>query len=192
MDQACGPSRCFRGNFGRGGVMGLRDVDFLRTRRPRLGPWLLAIGGLTLALAVTIDRTWTAQHQEALRQQQAAQALRQQQAAPLPPQKPSVEQRRWQGAQLELRRPWLKVLGAIETATTAPVYLLGLSIDAATGAVKLEAEAPSVDHALAFVTVLDEEKVLQPAVLVSHTGFNNPQWDRPWVKFSVLSQWAFK
>ena len=64
-----------------------------------------------------------------------------------------------------------------------------MNVDPATGMVKLDAEAPSFDHALAYVQVLDEVGSLQPAIIVSHEPSVDPT-GRSAVKFSATTRWV--
>ena len=165
-------------------------VDFLRAPQPpRIGWVLLAVGVAALATAWWFDQRWTSERVASERaEQQAVDALRALQA-PAPPVEPTLAQRRWQQAQGELRRPWLPALRAIESATVNPVFLLSMTIEPGKGLIKLDAEAPSFDHALAYVQVLDEGDVLQPATLVSHEQGGDVA-GRSTVKFSAVTQWV--
>jgi len=80
-------------------------------------------------------------------------------------------------------------LRAIESATVDPVYLLGLSFEPSTGAIKLEAEAPSFEHALAFTQVLADGVTLSTASLASHEQLADQTALRPVVRFTVLTRW---
>lgn len=176
--------------------MRLNRIDFLHpVTSPRVGWILLALGGMALGAAIWLDQHWTAERMEVQRAHQAvlaALAEQQAKAKPIRAAVPTQAERRVRQAQTELRRPWLPVLRAVESAAVAPVYLLSLNVDPLTGQVKLEAEAPSFDHALAFVQVLDLEGALQPATLQSHAETPAPQGDKPWVKFSASTQWSMR
>ena len=167
-------------------------IDFLRPRRvPWVGVCLLALGTAALLGAIRIDRQWAAQRAEreaATRAQEEAadrarrEALRQ---IPLSP-----DQRRLQRITPALRQPWLPTLRVIENVTEPPVYLLSMAIDPAAGNVRLEAQAPSFDHALAYVQLLDEDGLLGPAQIRSHEQVNDPA--HPAVRFTVVTQWSRK
>lgn len=166
-------------------------VDFLHApRRPRIGWVLLALGSAALAMALWCEQRWASERaateladEQALAAQRALLAL-------LPPPEPTLAQRRWQQAQGELRRPWLPALRAIEAATVNPVFLLSMTIEPSKGLIKLDAEAPSFDNALAYVQVLDIGGVLQPAVLVSHEQAADVAGGRGTVRFSALTHWV--
>ena len=163
-------------------------IDFLYPpRTPLLGWFLLAAGVLCFATALWLSNKWSADQLLARRAEQAAADARRERLRPKPQAAPTIEQLRQNQAAIELRRPWLPALRAIESATTAPIFLLSLTIDPATGLVKLEGEAPSLDHALAYGLVLDEGGVLQPAIVNSHDVVTNPA--RTVVRFAASSRW---
>lgn len=166
-------------------------VDFLRPiGAPRVGWWLLALGIAALAVAFGAEQRWTTQRAAAVRAAQDALALQQAAIEPLPARPPTPAQRRWQQVQPELQRPWLPALRAIESATVNPVFLLSMTIEPVTGLVKLDAEAPSFDHALAFVQVLDLSGALRPASLVSHEQSSGGPAGRGAVRFSAMTRWV--
>lgn len=168
-------------------------VDFLRDpQQPFVGWILLAFGVIGLGVSIWFQQQWATERSEALHSQQLTLAANSAKPQPVRPTKPSPTEWRLQQAQAELQRPWLPVLRAVESATAAPIYLLSLNIDPSTGLVKLEAEAPSFDHALSFVSMLDAGGALQPAVLVSHAETASAQADKPWVRFSVATQWSVR
>ena len=170
--------------------MSRHTIDFLRRPQPPAIGWvLLVLGLLALATALGLEQRWT---RERLTLQNAAQLARAQQQAreaPPPPVEPTLAQRRWQQAQGELRRPWLPALRAIESATVNPVFLLSMTLEPSKGLIKLEGEAPSFDHALAFVQVLDTGGVLQPAALVSHESITSAAGTAS-VRFSAMTHWV--
>jgi len=168
-----------------------RTIDFLRpSRPPRIGWVLLALGIACLAGALWCDQRWVNERAAAARAEQQSLAAQRALQAPPPPAEPTLTQRRWQQAQLELQRPWLPALRAIESATANPVFLLSMTIEPAKGLIKLDAEAPSFDHALAYVLVLDEGGALQPATLVSHEQATDTGSGRSTVKFSAVTRWS--
>ena len=171
--------------------MSLQPVDFLKpTGAPRLGWWLLAAGVVTLGAAQWCDQRWTAERGLAEQAQQArAEALRATQRAAAPA-VPSATERRLQYARTELQRPWMAALRAVESAAADPVYVLALSFDPRVGAVKIEAEAPSFEHALAFTQVLADGTALSAANLLSHEQVNDPAAPQPVVRFTVLARWG--
>lgn len=170
--------------------MTARTVDFLRPpQQPRVGWLLLALGIAAIATALWCDQHWLARRAAVERAEREALAVQTATQKPPKPVEPSLAQRRWEQAQVELRRPWLPTLRAVESATVNPVFLLSMTIDPAKGLIKLEGEAPSFDHALAYVQVLDEGGALRPAQLVSHEQSADGAPGRPSVKFSAVTQW---
>ena len=167
-----------------------RAVDFLQAPQPpRVGWVLLALGIAALAAALWCEQHWASERAAAEHAEQQALAAQRARQAPPPPVEPTLAQRRWQQAQPELRRPWLPALRAIESATVNPVFLLSMTIEPSKGLIKLDAEAPSFDHALAYVQVLDEGGVLQPATLMSHDQAGDAA-GRSTVKFSAVTHWV--
>lgn len=170
--------------------MSRQPVDFLRpAKQPAPGWVLLAIGIATLSAALWCEQHWVTQHRAETRADEEAQAAHLALQVPARPVEPTVAQRRWQQAQPELRRPWLPVLRAIESATVNPVFLLSMTIDPSRGIVKLDGEAPSFDHALAYVQLLDDGGALQPATLLSHDQSTDASGHGS-VKFSVATRWV--
>jgi len=168
------------------------SIDFLHPRRvPALGWLLLAIGSLAFLLAA-----WQFNQRAARRAahvavvQAQAQALEHKRRAAMRPAQPTVEERRLLRARDELSRPWIPTFVAIEEATGESVYLLGLSIDPASGRVQIDGHAPSFDHALAYTQMLDADGSLAPARLTSHELVNDPLLGGPVTKFSVITQWS--
>lgn len=171
--------------------MSTTAVDFLREPRPSVaGSVLLAIGVVALAGALWFDKQWSSERAAAMQAEEQVIAARTARLAPVRPAEPSLAQRRWEQARPELRRPWLPALKAVESATVNPVFLLSMNVEPATGLIKLEAEAPSFDHALAYVQVLDQNGALRPAVMVSHEQATDPASGRGFVKFTAATQWA--
>ncbi|MEO8154061.1 MAG: hypothetical protein ABI605_13405 [Rhizobacter sp.] len=171
--------------------MSLRTVNFLRpSTAPWVGWWLLAAGLVSLGAAYGCDRYWTAERGAAEQVlHQKAEALRAAQR-PVAPPLPSATERRLQQAGLELRRPWMAALRSVESATVDPVYLLALSFEPSTGAIKLEAQAPSFEHALAFTQVLADGTSLAAATMASHEQVIDPVTSQPSVRFTVLTGWV--
>lgn len=169
--------------------MTARSANFLRPRRaPRAGFVLLVMGLLALAGARWQTQQW-ADERQALLQAQEDQRAEQARQRPMRPAFPSAQERRLQQVQSALARPWLPTLRAVEAASVDPVYLLGLSIDGTSGSVKLEAEAPTFEHALSFTQVVADGQVLRTAALSSHETVNDPATGRQAVRFSVLAGW---
>lgn len=171
--------------------MNARALDFLRPPSPPKVGWvLLAIGAAALAAALWCEQRWSFERAATERAEQERLAAQRASQTPVKPPEPTLAQRRWQQAQPELRRPWLPALRAIESATANPVFLLSLSIEPASGQIKIDAEAPSFDHALAYVQVLDVGGVLQPATILSHEQTADAASGRSIVRFSASTRWV--
>jgi type II secretory pathway pseudopilin PulG len=168
--------------------------DFLRRPGPPLRGWLLCIAGL-LAFGASLWFWQVRDAQRQVREQQAqaqTQAIAQAQLLAARPAEPGVDERRTRQAMVEVQRPWLPTLQAIEDATRDPVYLLGWAIDPATGRVQLDGEAPSFEQALNYAQALDSEPALAGAQLASHEQVNDVQTGRSVVKFTVVGQWRVR
>ena len=166
-------------------------IDFLKAPgTPRAGWLLLGLGAGALALALWMQTHWSAQTAREVERRQHLQAQARSRALPPAPVVPTPAQRYAQQAALALQRPWLPALRAIEAATVAPIYLLSLSIDPTQDMVKIEGDAPSFDHALAYVQMLDEGHALQPAALLSHETVVEPGTGRSYVRFVATTRWS--
>jgi len=169
--------------------MNTAPADFLtKPRPPRVGWLLLGLGLVALGCAILTDRHWDSERARAQQDEEESVAALRAAQAPRIAAAPTVAQIRWQQAQIELGRPWLPALRAVESATAAPVFLLGLSVEPVTGVIKLDGEAPSFDHALAFVQVLDLSGTLSPAQIVSHDLVTDTS-GRSGVRFTAVTRW---
>jgi hypothetical protein len=169
-------------------------IDFLHPRRtPWLGGCLLALGAVALAFVLWADRQWNAEradHERARREREAV--VQRAREAALRPVPPTAQELRLQQIAPQLRQPWLPVLHLIENVTEPPVYLLSLSVDPATGTVRLDGEAPGFAEALAYTHALDDEGLMGPARLRSHDTATDPTTGRPVVRFSIATRWITK
>ena len=171
--------------------MSLRRTDFLRPPpAPRAG-WVLLISGLLmLGLSLAQAQRWESERaaDAVLARQQADRlAARQKAARPLPP---TSEERRIQRARVEIERPWLPAMRAVESATTDPVYLLNWNFERGSGQLRLDGEAPSFEHALAYALRLDGEGPLTGATLVSHEPAPDAAGGGKVVRFTVFTRWG--
>lgn len=168
-------------------------MDFLRAKRvPLLGSFLLALGVTALATTFSLSHEWAGRAAKIERDDLRAAAARQ---VRLPPPKPALVtpyERRAQQALVELQRPWLASLRAIESATREPVFLLGLTIEPATGVIRLDAEAATFDQALGYVERLSASPGLLPATLVSHEAAATLPPGQGAVRFTVSTRWAVR
>jgi hypothetical protein len=173
--------------------MSLHPVDFAqpRARVPRVGAVLLACGVAALVAAALCQQRWATERdqarQNAERREEAARAQRAARPAVL---LPNADEKRLQRVLAERGRPWLAALRSVESATVAPVFLLALNADTSNQALRLDAEAPSFEHALAYVQVLPDRTGLVSAHLLSHEQVNDASTGRPVVRFSVLARWS--
>lgn len=166
-------------------------IDFLHPRRVSwLGWGLLALGSGMLAAALWLADRWSAEQAEYDAQVRAHEdAVQQATLAAQRPVVPTLEERRLQHVAAPLRQPWLPTLKLIESTAAPPVFLLALSIDPASGQLRLEGEAPEFEQVLAFAQSLDAEGLMGPARLRSHEQRSDPT-GRPVVRFSVETRWS--
>jgi hypothetical protein len=171
------------------------NIDFIgSTPLPRLG-WALLLAGLTLSgIAVGQGLRYRQQqvawsHAQDAGVKQLAESERQRLAA-LPPILPLYEDdKRWQRAAAELALPWIDTLRAIEQATKPPVYLLGFKPDPISGRLQLDAEAPDLGGALAYVHALQTESQFSGTQLLSHEQTTDPL-GRTQLRISLQTQWV--
>jgi hypothetical protein len=169
----------------------LRELDFSRSRpMPRIGVGVLVVGVIAFAVALAHRQQVEDAHAKVELRVRAEEAARDaQRRASAPPAKPVAAQVRLQAAQVELARPWLPALGAVEAATADPVFLLSMSFERNSGLLRLEGEAPSFEKALDYVGKLDAAP-LSSTVLLSHERVTHPDNGRTVVRFSATSQWG--
>lgn len=167
-------------------------VDFAKQSAPspRAG-WALALVGLLAlggALWTRHEREVRIALQESLNQQVRDQERRLKVSAV--PKKSTPRQLRLETAQKELADPTLRLLRAIESVTREPiaVYLRSVVVEHATRTVTVEGEAPSFDYALGYVQVLDEDDLLEPALMLSHEPIVDA-YGNPAVTFSARTRW---
>lgn len=167
-------------------------IDFLQTRKPRWIGWCLFVAGLAaLVASLWLEQRWTASRtqREAVARSRAEAAQEARRVALRPVPLSADERRLWKVAG-QLRQPWLPSLRVIENVTEAPVYLVGLSIDPATGTVRLDGEAPTFDHALVYMQSLDEVGLIGPAELRSHEVVAEAATGRSALRFTIVTRWA--
>jgi len=165
-------------------------IDFLQPRRlPAFGWCLLVIGIACVTSVAWQQHQWDlerARQQDAKAEQEAAQ--RRAAEAARRPRVPTPDERRLQHVAPQLQQPWLPTLRAVENATESPVFLLAMSIDPSSGRVQLDGEAPSFDHALAYVQRLSDDGPLAGAHMASHEAAVDAG-GRATVRFTVLTHW---
>ena len=164
--------------------------DFLRgPARPYAGWVCLGVGTLAIVAALAWDYHEAQGREAALRAQRQAQEAAGSTTAPAPSPAERAAQQRVRQVQAELRMPWLAVLQAVEAATVKPVYMLSMSVEPSSGAVRLDAEATNYEQALAYARALGESGLLAPAMLVSHEQIAEAAPGRPALRFSVSTRW---
>jgi hypothetical protein len=168
-------------------------IDFLRPHPMSMIGWLLLMAGaVLLGGAVWIDGRWAAERSAVEAASRARwEAQRREQAAAARPPVLSDEEQRLLSIAPQLRQPWLRSLRIVENASAAPVYLLHLAVDPASGAFRLDAEAPTFEDAVDYVGRLDEEGVLGPAELRSHE-LGTDSAGRVSVRFAVQTRWSMR
>ena len=176
-----------------GAGMSLQVIDFAkpRGRAPTLGVALLALGVLAVVATAVCDRSWAADREQvlqaSLRREEAMRAQRQAKPVVVVP---SADEKRVERALAERNRPWLAALRAVEAATRDPVFLLAMNADAANHSFRLDAEAPSFEHALSYAQVLPDGVGLASALLLSHELVTDAASGRQVVRFSVSARWS--
>ena len=170
--------------------MTLRDVDFLRPPGPSvLGKALLVLGALVFAASLAVAQRAAAVRAERIEQAaRAERALATARRVPRPADDEAAERRARQ-AWTELHRPWLPALRAVESAAVEPVYLLSLSMESATGRLRLDAEAPDFGQALAQLQALGASGALADVRLVGHDQATDAAGGRSVVRFTVHARW---
>ena len=170
----------------------MRRVDLLRPDAPPLLGWVvLALGGLALVTALGLRHHWQGldsdTRKRALQEMRAQQEV---QARTTKPSLPAPERIRQQQLGALVARPWLPTLRGIEAAMAPSTYLLRLSIDPATGLVRIEAEATGFDWMLNYLHVLERRPELRAVQLRSHEPMASPNPALQGLRFTVTAQWV--
>lgn len=171
--------------------MSAPTIDFLNPPGARWLGWAMLVAGAgMLASAVWCHHRWSLQRANrdavVLAQKYASDRAQRDASRPV---LPSAEQRRFMRIAPQLRQPWLPTLRLIENVSEPPVFLLALSVDPATGSIRIDGEAPTFDQALSYMQALDEPGLLGPAELRSHEQAVDPT-GRPTVRFSIVTRWS--
>lgn len=173
--------------------MTMRSVDFLHPHRTPTAGWVML---LAAAVALLASVAWKWQVAADQRLFAAAQAQREAQTQAAAAQRRPAEptrtpaQRAADAVAPTLRQPWLPVLRALESVTEPPVHLLGLSIDPATGVIRLEGEAPTFEEAVRYVGALETPGLIVSTQLRSHEAANDPNTNAPFVRFAAQARWV--
>ena len=155
-----------------------RRIDFSRPPGlPRAGWCLLLVGSLLLAGTWGLRLHWQERAEVAQRRlDQVGQEAARRQAEDLARKVPTPAAAR-RLAQLRHQQawPWQAAFQVVDDAVAEPVYLLGLSLqpgaeDSSAGALKLEAQAPTWNDALAFV-----ERLRQAQASLAPRALGEPQ-----------------
>lgn len=133
-------------------------IDFARKPGPPRKGWVsLVLGTVALASTLALAQHWTEEArsvQQALDQTERD-AQNQLAAARAATKLTPAETRRWAQWRMQQVWPWQEALLAVDAASSAPVYILGLTWQAGSdghpGQIKMEAEAPNWHEALAFI-----------------------------------------
>lgn len=171
----------------------MRTIDFQHPQRQPVIGWVLLAMGAGLLVASWIYRESVTRDQRSAEQVRAEQAAALQREAELRRPAPAPRtpaQIALASISPTLRQPWLPVLKTIEGVSEPPIFLLSISIDPASGVVRIEGEAPTFEAAVAYVSSLGEPEVLQPAQLRSHDSAVDPNTNQPLVRFSAQAKWV--
>lgn len=168
-------------------------LDFLGKQSPPKVGWLVLAAGMVvmgwqLVVYSELLRS-NAGLQSELQNIQASQKINRQdvksQPVPTAAERSAISQARAVAAQLN--DPWESLLSLVETAQHPDVALLALDPKGRNGQIRLTAEAKDASTMVAYVTSLQQNKLLQNAVLTSH----QVQVQQPGTpfRFQVLAQW---
>jgi hypothetical protein len=169
-------------------------LDFLagRRRSSRLG-YLFLLAGLALAGWQLLDYSQQLQANAELRSDLKSTLARlngndrdaKKQAPLTPKERTAMTQARNLTAQLNY--PWASLLNLIETAQHPDVALLALDPKSRNGQLRLTAEAKDAPSMMAYVGGLQNNSMLQNALLTTHQ-MQIQQPGTP-LKFQILAQW---
>lgn len=168
-------------------------LDFLgKQNAPKVG-WLVLASGMAVMGWQMVAYSELLQSNAALKSElqkiQASQKISRQdvksQPVPTAAERSAISQARAVAAQLN--DPWESLLSLVETAQHPDVALLALDPKGRNGQIRLTAEAKDASTMVAYVTSLQQNKLLQNAVLTSH----QVQVQQPGTpfRFQVLAQW---
>lgn len=89
-----------------------------------------------------------------------------------------------------LEHPWFGLLDAIESARAEGIALLAIDADAATGGVRITAEAETLDELSRYLDRLGANHALRDMRLLQHE--RREQTERAAIRFVVAAQWSGK
>ena len=150
-------------------MIGKRDCNLLVDHdRPGLPAWILLVAG-AIAVAVAIDGYTSATDESEQLARQVERYSRKEKATLSTQARRAKEQKSVVAERHETRAfPWDLVLRETEIATDDRVALLSLETNAGLRKTRVNAEARSIDDALAFVSRLRESPLVREAFLLSH------------------------
>lgn len=167
-------------------------LDFKRTPRPWawLGVLLLVFGAAWLVQVVNTERTLSGQIDlAAARQQSMARHGKMQPAAP-PLDAEALQQQIHQANAIlqQLALPWDALFRTLEATRGKDIALLSIQPDAAKRRVRIGGEAKNLETLLAYITRLEQGRVLDHVYLTSHE-VRTQDAEQP-VRFSLAAHWA--
>lgn len=166
-------------------------LDFKQTPRhwSASGLLLLVCGALALAYTANAERILTGKIElvEA-RMDNLAKRGKIKPAQPVDAQELQQEIRQANDILQQLTLPWDALFRAVEANSEREIALLSVQPDVAKGIVRIGGEAKDFDALLAYVTRLEQSKVLQRVYLTSHE-VRTQDAEKP-VRFSLLANWA--
>ncbi|WP_413439161.1 PilN domain-containing protein [Sulfuriferula sp. GW1] len=167
-------------------------LDFKRTPRPWawLGVVLLVIGAAWLVQVVNSERALSGQIDLATaRQQVMARHSKIKVAAPPLDAEALQQQIRQANAILQqLALPWDALFQTLEATRDQDIALLSIQPDAAKQSVRIGGEAKNLTTLLAYITRLEQGRVLDHVYLTSHE-VRTQDAEQP-VRFSLAAHWA--
>lgn len=172
--------------------MSLNQLDFARPLlRFRTGWVTLILGLCALAAAAAAAHELSRQQKLASVAQGLQEQKRSQAASPAQRSKVlSVEDIHSRRLRTVLAHDWTNALAALEDAATSPVYTLSMSLDTATRSLRVEAEAPTVRHAIGFVEAIQGCQGISAATLVSHQEWIDSVSQRHALRFAAIATWG--
>ena len=167
-------------------------LDFKRTPRPWawLGILLLVIGAAWLVQVVNSERALSGQIDLAAARQQVM-ARHSKIKPPTPPLDPEALQQHIRQANAILQQlalPWDALFRTLEATRDQDIALLSIQPDAAKQSVRIGGEAKNLTTLLAYITRLEQGRVLDHVYLTSHE-VRTQEAEQP-VRFSLAAHWA--
>ena len=169
-------------------MTGARDLDFVPDgERPPAPVWALLVAG-AIALAVAADHYTEAGEQGERLQRQSERLQRQDGDGTAIRDKGNAKKSAVATRQEQREFPWHIVLTELEMAADSRIALLSLNTEAKSARSQLNAEARSIDDALAFVSRLHESPLVRASYLVAHEA--KTSGSEPIVAFSIQVDWS--